>query len=108
MKTGKQTVSLDGESITFKFKTSSTKKGQGFTEIDDKKLYIGGKLIKADKDDKYMIANFELNDDGSYSYEEVSVKDLIKDEVSEDKDKNYKYTINDNYKLSLIHICILY
>ena len=98
MKTGKQTVSLDGESITFKFKTSSTKKGQGFTEIDDKKLYIGGKLIKADKDDKYMIANFELKDDGSYSYEEVSVKDLIKDEVSEDKDKNYKYTINDDYK----------
>ena len=55
MKTGKQTVSLDGESFTFKFKTTSNDKGIGVTGIDDKKYYVGGKLIKAEKEDKYSI-----------------------------------------------------
>lgn len=39
MKTGRQTVEIDGDSFTFKFKDSSSSKGAGINGIDDHKLY---------------------------------------------------------------------
>lgn len=57
MKTGKQTISLDGEDFTFEFEKSGSMKGagkNGLIEKDDK-LYMAGKLVKADKDDKYTV-----------------------------------------------------
>ena len=87
MKTGRQTVDLDGENFTFKFETSSTIKGHGINGVDDKKLYIGGKLIKADKDDKYMVVSY---DETTGEYEELKISDLKGDPYAEktDKDKN--------------------
>ena len=55
MKTGKQTIEIDGESFKFNFKTGSNLKGSGVNGFDDDKLYTAGKLVKADKDDKYTI-----------------------------------------------------
>ena len=52
MKTGKQTITLDGDTFTFRFYTSGSKKGQGISGVKDKKIYIGGKLQTADKDNK--------------------------------------------------------
>ena len=52
LKTGKQTITLDGDTFTFKFYTSGARKGQGISGVDDKKIYVGGKLISADKDEK--------------------------------------------------------
>ena len=92
MKTGKQTVDLDGEKLTFKFQTSSTEKGQGINGIDDKKLYIGGKLIKADSDDKYMVVSY----DGE-SYKELSVTDL-KGDIKTNDDKKTEWKINSSVK----------
>jgi len=91
MKTGKQTVDLDGEKFTFKFQTSSTQKGQGINGIDDKKLYIGGKLIKADADDKYMVVAY---DEAAQTYKEYSVNEL-KGAPRADKttDKQYAWNI---------------
>ena len=83
MKTGRQTIDLDGESFSFKFETKSNIKGAGITGEDDDKYYVGGKLIKADKEDKYQIVeigsfkntdNLDVNvviDDG------VKVGDII-------------------------------
>ena len=53
MRTGTQTVNIDGDSFTFKFNKSGALKGAGYVGVDDKKLYMAGKQVKADKDDKY-------------------------------------------------------
>ena len=88
MKTGKQTVELDGEKLTFNFQTSSTEKGQGFNGVDKNKLYIGGKLIKADSDDKYIVVGF-----GNNKYQKFSIKDLKDKDVTGENDKEYKWTV---------------
>jgi glucan-binding YG repeat protein len=59
MKTGTQKVVIDGDSFAFKFEKSGTKKGQGVTGLNDKKYYLGGKLLSADKDDKVSIIDTE-------------------------------------------------
>ena len=58
MKTGRQNIDIDGETFAFKFATKSNIKGAGLTGVDDDKFYVGGKLVKADKDDKYQIVKF--------------------------------------------------
>ena len=57
MKTGSQTVNIDGDNFTFKFKKSGTEKGRGENAIDNDKhkVYLGGMLFRADKDDKVKI-----------------------------------------------------
>ena len=72
MKTGKTTVSLDGESFTFSFEKSGSKKGEGTTGEDDDKYYQSGMLLAAGSDEKYQILkpivaadmknDFELDD----------------------------------------------
>ncbi|RHR48256.1 cell wall-binding protein [Clostridium sp. AF18-27] len=96
MKTGKQTISLDGDTATFKFKTTSSDKGVGITGLDDKKYYVGGKLIKADKEDKYDIVLTKDDvvlgdtDDGTVRFD---IKQFIKEfggVLQEKDDKEYK------------------
>ena len=58
MKTGKQTVDIDGENFTFKFEDSGSSKGAGITGEDDHKLYNAGKLVTAGRDDKYQIVEY--------------------------------------------------
>ena len=55
MKTGKQTVDIDGDKFTFQFTKSGATKGSGIIGKDDDKLYMAGKQVKADKDDKYKV-----------------------------------------------------
>ena len=62
MKTGKETVEIDGENFNFKFKDSSSSKGAGIHGEDDDKLYMGGKLIEADSDDKYQVVMYTKDD----------------------------------------------
>lgn len=61
MKTGKQTVELDGEKLTFEFEKNGSKKGAGLIGMDDHKLYIGGKLVTADSDDKIEVVVLDSN-----------------------------------------------
>ena len=90
MKTGKQTISIDGENITFKFETGSAQKGVGLNGIDDDKAYIAGKQIKADKDDKYEIVKIDRRNDMEYIVEEMTVAEFLTNEVDVD------YTTNDD------------
>ena len=57
MKTGNQTVTIDGENFNFKFEKSGTKKGQGVSKVDNDKhkVYMGGMQFKADSDEKVKI-----------------------------------------------------
>ena len=70
MKTGTQRVVIDGDTLTFKFKKSGTKKGQGVTGYSDKKYYLGGKLLKADSDNKIEVINV-------YDLDKMTVSELI-------------------------------
>ena len=61
MKTGKQTVELDGEKFTFEFEKNGSKKGAGINGMDDHKFYVGGKLTTADSDSKIEIVVLNSN-----------------------------------------------
>lgn len=61
MKTGKMTINLDGDDLSFYFEKSGSKKGRGIIGKDDSKYYLGGKLFKADRDEKYEFI-VEYND----------------------------------------------
>ena len=77
MKTGKQTVEIDGDNFTFKFADSGSKKGAAIHGEDDDKIYMGGKLIEADKDDKYQIVKYvEVKDEESGKITDIKITKL--------------------------------
>lgn len=78
MKTGRQNIDIDGDNFAFKFATKSTIKGAGLTDVDDDKFYVGGKLISADKEDKYQIVKFEEFDNVDGVKAKVVVDDGVK------------------------------
>ena len=61
MKTGKQSVDLDGEKLTFEFEKNGSKKGVGINGMEDHKFYIGGKLTTADNDNKVEVVVLNSN-----------------------------------------------
>ena len=74
MKTGKQTVDIDGDNFTFKFEDSGSAKGSGISGEDDHKLYNAGKLVIADKDDKYQIVSYNKT---TKHTEKIDVEDFL-------------------------------
>ena len=64
----------EGESFTFKFKTGSNLKGSGLVGEDDDKLYMAGKQVKADKDDKYTVYKYDKTNN---SVTEMTTTDFI-------------------------------
>ena len=90
MKTGKQTVSIDGEDYTFKFKDSSSSKGAGILGKDDEKLYMAGKLVKADKDDKYQVV---LYDEATKISQKIDTDEFIDDYCGKPDDSNEDETV---------------
>ncbi|WP_313154912.1 cell wall-binding protein [Lacrimispora sp.] len=66
MKTGKQNVSIDGDTFQFLLNKSGSSKGQGKFGVDSDKYYLGGMLLKADKDDKYSVVK-ATTIDGEYT-----------------------------------------
>lgn len=62
MATGKTTIELDGEKYTFNFRTAGSSKGAGYNGINSDSIYIQGRLLKADKDEKYKVVQFNGKD----------------------------------------------
>ena len=60
MKTGKQTVDIDGENFAFEFNKNGNLKGAGAVGFDDDKIYLAGMQLKADKDDKYEVVKVDV------------------------------------------------
>ncbi|WP_313074850.1 cell wall-binding protein [Lacrimispora sp.] len=58
MTTGKTTIDIDGEKYTYNFRKSGSNKGAGYNGINDDSIYIQGRMLKADKDDKYKVIEF--------------------------------------------------
>ena len=82
MKTGKQNITLDGDNFTFRFYNSGARKGQGITGVDDKKIYVGGKLIAADKDNKVeFFALQNIGTDDIIKGKKYTISDLIREGI---------------------------
>lgn len=99
MKTGKQTVTIDGDSFTFNFKDSSSLKGAAIHGMDDHKLYMAGKLIKADSDDKYQIVIYKTVTDENagkvITMEKMDTEDFLDTYCTEKStDKETIWTVN--------------
>ncbi len=86
MKTGKQNVDIDGEKLTFEFEKNGSKKGAGINGMRDHKLYIGGKLVTADSDNKVEIVLLDNRDNFVLK---ANVADAI-NAYSTDGTKKYK------------------
>ena len=98
MKTGKQTIVIDGDKIDFEFNKNGSKKGQGRNELDDadKVAYAMGKKYKADSDNKYeVVLQLENGVLVSMTAQDYVNDMVIGDEVitkktnGDDKDKYY-------------------
>ncbi|CUX41319.1 hypothetical protein BN3590_01276 [Clostridium sp. C105KSO15] len=58
MATGKTTIDIDGEKYTYNFRKAGSNKGAGYNTITDDSIYVQGRLIKADKDEKYKVVEY--------------------------------------------------
>ena len=92
MKTGSVTINLDGDSYNFYFnKTGGAEgKGRGANGIDDGKyIYKAGVKIKADSDDKYIVAQ-ATGDIGSknVTVKKIDSSDLRADAVEAGQNKD--------------------
>ena len=61
MQTGSKTIEIDGEKYTYFFYKSGSKKGRGVEGIYDGSIYIKGRRLEAEKDEKYVAVDFEDN-----------------------------------------------
>ncbi|WP_077612207.1 cell wall-binding protein [Clostridium sp. Marseille-P2415] len=58
MATGKTTIDIDGEKYTFNFRKSGSSKGAGYNGIYDSSIYVQGRMLKADRDEKYKVVEY--------------------------------------------------
>lgn len=78
MKTGNQTVAIDGENFSFFFGNTGSK-GVGKEGVEKNKLYLSGMLLKASKDNKY-----ELVKVGFSATDSSKIVDVLESKVSGD------------------------
>ncbi|RGC03689.1 argininosuccinate lyase [Enterocloster citroniae] len=65
MKTGKTSLTIDGDKFNFYFETSGSKKGAGLSGEKDDKLYQSGMLLKAGTDEKYQVVKLTTATDSN-------------------------------------------
>jgi glucan-binding YG repeat protein len=87
MKTGKQTVTIDGEAYSFLFNKSGSTKGQGKFGVDSDKYYLGGMLLQADKDDKYAVVKATKSGNEYTKMELLTTEEFLTDVEAENAPK---------------------
>lgn len=84
IKTGTQTIKLDGTNYTFSFKSNGSPKGAGLTGINGGYLYEHGRRLTADEDTKYQVVSYTvdgkendyvLNESGALQKNKKNLKD---------------------------------
>ena len=68
VKTGTQTLSIDGSSYTFDFKSSGSPKGAGTNGMNDNYLYENGRRLAAEDGSKYQPVEFTDGEKGTHTY----------------------------------------
>lgn len=85
-KTGTQTLTIDGSSYTFDFKSNGSPKGAGTNGINDNYLYVNGRRLAAEDGSKYQTVDFTdpkgeksgeylVNESGAVQKNKRNVKD---------------------------------
>ena len=74
LRTGNQTLSIDGDSYYYGFNKSGSNPGRGFQGYKDKYYYQNGKKVKASKDDKYIALSY---DDATKATVVIDSEDLM-------------------------------
>ena len=79
-KTGITTISLDGSSYTFNFKSNGSPRGVGETGINGGYIYLNGLRLTADEDTKYQAVTYNkqqylVNESGTIQKNKKNVKD---------------------------------
>lgn len=92
MKTGKQTLALDGENFTFSFGKSGSSRGAGKNGIDSGKIYQGGMLLKADKEEKYAVVMVGTNSEGDDEYTLYDTESFLASDYVTDNDPDFNAT----------------
>ena len=59
MVTGKTTLEIDGETYTYNFRKAGSNRGAGYNAIYDDSIYVQGRLLKADRDEKYKVVEYD-------------------------------------------------
>ena len=93
MKTGKQTVDIDGENFTFEFNKNGSLKGAGVVGFDDDKIYLAGMQLKADRDDKYEVVKIVVRADEDQKFlvqevHEMTTQDFLTECMQKDTAKS--------------------
>jgi glucan-binding YG repeat protein len=96
MKTGKQSITLDGEKFTFNFGKSGVSRGAGKNGIESSKIYQGGMLLTAEKDDKYAVVKVTTDADGEKTFDLLTSEDFLNhycdDAAKLEKDEDRAWT----------------
>lgn len=103
MKTGKQNVSLDGDSFSFLFNKSGSSKGASKNGEDTKKFYQAGMLLKADKDDKFAVVKEQETTKG-VRYTLLTTDDFLNEDyvssvdvpTADEKKMSEKWVVNNS------------
>ncbi|WP_395546976.1 MULTISPECIES: cell wall-binding protein [unclassified Lacrimispora] len=95
MKTGKQTINLDGDNFNFLLNKSGGTQGAGKTGRDSDKIYLAGILLTADKDDKYVVVTNAGTKDATVLKADEIVKNLEVDATFDTKKYSEYYTVKD-------------
>lgn len=79
-KTGTQTLSIDGTSYTFNFKSNGSPKGAGINGINDNYIYLNGRRLAAEDGTKYQLVEYEgtsylVNESGTVQKKKKNLKD---------------------------------
>lgn len=102
-KTGTVSVTLDGTSYNFNFKSNGSPKGAGYNGSTDGYLYMNGMRLRADDDTKYQIKtyngkNYLLNESGTIQKNKKNIKDSDGYYYCTEKDGTVSYGPNENKK----------
>ncbi|WP_124066837.1 cell wall-binding protein [Clostridium sp. E02] len=62
METGRTTLKIDGEKYTYNFRRAGSYKGAGYNKINDDRIYIHGRMLEADRYERYRVVNYNGND----------------------------------------------
>ena len=79
-KTGTTTISHDGSTYTFSFKSNGSPRGVGETGISDGYIYMNGLRLTADEDTKYQAVTYKdqeylINENGTIQKNKKNIKD---------------------------------
>ena len=79
-KTGTTTITLDGTSYTFSFKSNGSPRGVGETAINGGYIYLNGLRLTADEDSKYGTVTYKgedylVNESGTIQKNKKNIKD---------------------------------